>query len=64
MGILKTLRSMGTTALAVLILFALPVAIYIIGFLLAVASIFMLGYFLVTQYFKHKSDSVDQVNPK
>ena len=56
MGILKTLRSMGTTALAVLILFALPVAIYIIGFLLAVATIFMLGYFLVTQYFKHKSD--------
>ena len=58
MGILKTLRSMGTTALAVLILFALPVAIYIIGFLLAVATIFMLGYFLVTQYFKHKSDKV------
>ena len=58
MGIFKTLRSMGTTALAVLILFALPIAIYIIGFLLAVASIFMLGYFLVTQYFKHKSDKV------
>jgi hypothetical protein len=64
MGIFKTLRSMGTTALVVLVLIALPVAIYIIGFLLAVASIFMLGYFLVTQYFKHKSDSVDQVNPK
>lgn len=56
MGVINFLRNMFTTAFAVLLLFALPFAIYIIGVIVAIASVLYLGYFLVTQYFSHKSD--------
>jgi len=65
---IKTIRKIilgifGGVAI-VLLIAAILAAIWVAAYIGVAITIFLIGYFLVTQYIEYKSDVVKKVNPK